>query len=323
MDTKYNPIETKDKEEYAPLNPRLMVQLAAPHTWPAAILPVMFTCVYAAVSTQHISILTLLILLIICVLMQSSVNTINDYYDYIKGSDTIKNQDDPTDAVLVYNNVSPRSVLTLALSFLFVALCLGIYIVSIAGWLPLIIGLVGAGIIILYSAGKTPISYLPVGEFVSGITMGILIPLACFQTLAGYIPPLLILLAIPYFCGIGLIMFTNNTCDINKDIESERRTLSILLGPKRAKSVYHTVLVFWIACIIVLVGIFFTAGLIIMPFMLLLVWPALQRLWANSFSSSTRIAAMAACLQVNIILGIFYVCAILMSGLAPMIITIF
>lgn len=323
MKTKNDFTSVSNTKAYASLTPRLVMQLAAPHTWPAAILPVVFACAYAAVTTQHLSVVAVVVLLAICVLMQSSVNTINDYYDYVKGSDTTTNQDDPTDAVLVYNNVSPRSALVTALLFLFVSLCLGVYVIFVAGWVPLAIGLIGAVIVILYSAGKTPISYLPLGEFVSGFTMGILMPLACFQVLTDTFSFLFVLLSLPYFCGIALIMFTNNACDIEKDKESGRKTLAILLGAERARSFYRATMLFWVGCVIVLVAIFFPTGLLMVLFMLLILWPIMQRLWSNPLTAPKRGEAMSACLFMNIIVGMFYVCAILFSGVSSVVLSLF
>ena len=205
---------------YGRLTPRMAWQLAAPHTWPAAILPVLVAAAAAAVTSFSISATMVCVLLVICVLMQSAVNTFNDYYDYVKGADSADDNVDPTDAVLVYNNVNPRAALALAVGFLAAAFLLGAYVIWIAGWIPLAIGAAGAVVVVLYSAGKTPISYLPIGELVSGFVMGGLIPLACYQALSGTFDLRALLWAVPTILGVGLIMFTNNTCDVEKDVES-------------------------------------------------------------------------------------------------------
>ena len=272
----------------------MAMQLAAPHTWPAAILPVLFATALAGIWHGSLSVTLVLSLLVICVLMQASVNTLNDYYDFVKGADNIENQLDPTDAVLVYNNVNPKSALKLA------------------------IGLVGAGIIVLYSAGKSPLSYLPVGEFVSGITMGGLIPLACYQALTGSFSWTVLLLSVPLVCGIGLIMFTNNTCDIEKDTAADRKTLSVLLGRERARAAYHGTIVVWMASIVVFSAVFFPAGLIVAPFMLIALYPAASALWKNPLTPATRLQAMPQCLNLNIALGAFYAAAILMGGVVQL-----
>ncbi|MCB7036966.1 prenyltransferase [Eggerthella sinensis] len=300
---------------YGPLTPRMALQLAAPHTWPAAILPVLAAVSAAAVTASAVSVLMACVLLVICVLMQAAVNTFNDYYDYVKGADSADDNVDPTDAVLVYNNVNPRAALALAIGFLVAAFALGVYVIWVAGWIPLAIGVVGAVIVVLYSAGKTPISYLPIGELVSGFVMGGLIPLACYQALTGVFDLRALLWAVPTILGVGLIMFTNNTCDVEKDVESGRRTLSVLLGRARARKLYHAVVYAWVLAIVVLVAVFFTNGLVVVPFMVLASYPLLKALLGNPLAPASRIGAMAQVCSVNIALGAFYAAAILASSM--------
>ena len=295
---------------YTPLTAKMALNLAAPHTWPAAIMPTL-VAVAAAAAAGPISVTMTLVLLAIVVLMQSSVNTFNDYYDYVKGSDSAEDNVDPSDAVLVYNDVNPRSALFLAIGFLVVAFLLGIYAVMKAGFAPLVIALVGAVFVVLYSAGKSPISYLPLGELVSGVVMGGLIPLAVYQVLTGVLDFRMLLLAIPTIIGVGLIMFTNNTCDIERDIPSGRKTLPVLLGRRNAVAWYRVALIVWICDIVLNVAIWYTPGLIIAPFMLLAAYPLVKALLANPFTPERRLQAMPQILSVNIVLGSFYAAAIL------------
>lgn len=306
--------DAETKSAYGRFTLRMAVQLAAPHTWPAAILPVLVATAAAAATTGAVSAVMACVLLVICVLMQASVNTFNDYYDYVKGADSADDNVDPTDAVLVYNNVNPRAALGLAVGFLVAAFGLGVYVIWQAGWIPLALGVVGAIIVVLYSAGKTPISYLPIGELVSGFVMGGLIPLACYQALTGAFDLRALLWAVPTVLGVGLIMFTNNTCDIEKDVESGRRTLSVLLGRDRARKLYHSVVAAWMISIVALVALFFTSGVIVVPFMLLASYPLVKALIANPLAPASRIGAMAQVCSLNIALGAFYAAALFASG---------
>lgn len=305
---------TASEGTYGRLTARMAVQLAAPHTWPAAILPALVAVAAAAVTAPTVSVVMACVLLVICVLMQAAVNTFNDYYDYVKGTDSADDNVDPTDAVLVYNNVNPRSALALAIGFLVVAFALGAYVIWVAGWIPLAIGIVGAAFVVLYSAGKTPLSYLPIGEVVSGGVMGGLIPLACYQALTGVFDLRALLWAVPTIIGVGLIMLTNNTCDVEKDVAAGRRTLSVLLGREKARSLYHAAVFAWIAAIVVLVAGFFTNGLVVVPFMLLAAYPLVNALLKNPLVPASRIGAMAQICGVNVTLGAFYAAAILASS---------
>lgn len=302
------------RPDYGRFTPLMALQIAAPHTWPAAILPALVAMACAAARGFALSPIMTIVLLAICVLMQSAVNTFNDYYDYVKGSDSADDNVDPTDAVLVYNNVDPRAALMLAIGFLVAAFFLGGYVIWRAGWIPLAIGVVGAIVVVLYSAGKTPISYLPIGEMVSGIVMGGLIPLACYQALTGVFDLLMLIWALPTIIGVGLIMFTNNTCDIEKDIDSGRKTLSVILGRTRARALYHGLVWLWLALIVAIVVIWYASGWIILVFMLAACIPLLKALLSNPLAPPARIGAMAQICSVNIALGAFYSAAILGSG---------
>ena len=216
------------------LTPIMALILAAPHTWPAAIMPTLIA-ISAASNVCTLSISMCCTLLAIVILMQSAVNTFNDYYDYVKGTDSEDDNVDESDAVLVYNDIDPKEALRLAVGMLVVAFILGIYAVVRAGFVPLVIALVGALFVVLYSAGKSPISYLPLGEAVSGIVMGGLIPLAVYQVITNVLDFRMLFIAIPTIIGVGLIMLTNNTCDIERDIPANRKTLPVLLGREAAR----------------------------------------------------------------------------------------
>lgn len=298
---------------YERLTAKMALNLAAPHTWPAAIMPTLIA-VCAASLVSKVSVTMAVVLLVIVVLMQSAVNTFNDYYDYVKGTDSEEDNVDASDAVLVYNNVNPKSALALAIGMLAVAFALGVYAIVNAGIVPLVIALVGALFVVLYSAGKSPISYLPLGELVSGVVMGGLIPLAVYQVLTGVLDFTVLLWSVPTIIGIGLIMFTNNTCDIERDVPAGRRTLPVLLGRDKSVLLYKAFLVVWMADIALNLGVWFTAGLLIVPFMLLAAYPLLKALFANTFTAERRMQAMPQILSVNIVLGAFYAAGILASG---------
>ena len=296
------------------LTPLMAWELAAPHTWPAAILPCLVAVACAQATHGGVSVIMACVLLLICILMQSSVNTFNDYYDYVKGADSADDNVDPTDAVLVYNNVPPKQALALAVGFLVAAFALGAYVIWQAGWIPLAIGVVGALFVVLYSAGKTPISYLPLGEAVSGGVMGGLIPLACYQALTGELAWVMLLWAVPEIIGVGLIMLTNNTCDVEKDVDARRRTLPVLLGRARARRLYHGLVFAWMAAIAVLVAVFFPTGAIVLPFALLAAYPLVKALLKNPLVPASRIGAMAQVCGVNVALGAFYAAAVFASA---------
>ncbi len=311
----HRPTIQKPKNTYTTLSPSLAFQLAGPHTWVAAVTPILLAYTYTGiVYSGNINFFLALILLIISVAMQSAVNVLNDYFDFKKGTDSLENSsEDAFDAVLVYHNINPKTVLIFAIALLVVAGALGIYLVIITGWPLLVIGILGALAVVLYSAGRTPISYLPIGEFVSGIVMGGLITLASCYVLSGILDLRVLLISLPCIVGIGMILFTNNTCDIEKDILAHRKTLSVVLGRQTAMRTYRATIVFWLLIIIAIVGIFYAPG---MPFILLLVlaaFPTLRAILANPLNQKSRDGAMAQIITLNILFIAFYCIALLAS----------
>lgn len=293
----------------------------APQTLAPSIMAVLFSIVYTAISFSGIVNLTLaIVLFVICVLMQAAANTLNDYFDFKKGTDSLDNSStDEFDAVLVYNNLNPTHVLIFAIVQLVIAALLGCYIVYVAGFIPLVIGLVGAVVVVIYSAGHTPLSYLPIGEVVIGLVMGGLIPLACVFVLSGVLDWLLMLIAVPLMIGIGMILATNNTCDIEKDIEAKRSTLAVTLGRTTAVSLYKMVVIAWMVIILLIEACFYMPSLVFGILMVCAAFPVLRALLTNPLNQASRDGAMAQIVSLNVIFITFYCLALAMNGVVTFI----
>ena len=231
------------------LTAKLALQLAAPHTWIASIGPVLFGILFCKLERYPLSFLKSILLIFTCIFMQSSVNTFNDYVDYVKGNDSEKDYVEESDAVLIYNSINPKQVLILGIIYLILGAILGITACIQSGFLPLGIGCIGGIVILLYSGGPFPISYLPIGEIISGFVMGVLIPLGVAAVSDGKFHYEILLYALPLMIGIALIMMTNNGCDIEKDLQAKRYTLAVLLGRKNTKNLYHILIVVWLLLI--------------------------------------------------------------------------
>lgn len=302
--------------EYVTLSPKMMVQLAAPHTWVAAVAPVLVGVSIALSVQGSVSHELWIIMLVTCILMQSGVNILNDYMDFKKGADTLENQLDETDAVMVYNRVNPKHVLFYFFAVMVVALILGIYLVYRTSLVTLALGVFGAAIIVIYSAGKTPLSYLPLGELASGFTMGGIICLATAYVLTGQLDGMYLLLSLPLVFGIGLINMTNNTCDIEKDIEAKRNTLPVILGRKKALAWYHAFVIVIMASVVILPFVFhgfeghsgMYPVLVMFP---LLSFSVVKNLMTNPLILNTRGPAMGQVIMFNICCSVFYAMALM------------
>ena len=277
-------------------------------------MPVALGVSFCLASDIRVRVSLAICMLVISILMQAAVNTLNDYMDFKRGADTYDNQLDPNDAVLVYNNVNPRHVLGYFFVLMGVSLVLGVYVVVRSNLITLALGLIAALIIVLYSVGKTPLSYLPLGEVVSGVVMGGFIMVAVVNVLAGWIDGRCVLCTLPVVLSIGLINFTNNTCDIEKDIEAKRHTLSVSIGRSRARLLYTVVMCAIVLSVIVFVGVFFARGLIVCLFMVLALIPSFKALVNNPLVLRTRGAAMCGVVTFNVLVNVFYALAMVASS---------
>lgn len=302
-------------DKYSKLTPMMVLNLAAPHTWVASIFPPLLAVCVAVSQGFHISVSLAIVLLAISVLLQSAVNTVNDYFDYIKGADTASDNLEASDSVLVFNNVNPRSVLWTAIAFILLSLVLGIYCIYMSGPFCLLIAAIGIIVVALYSGGKTPISYLPIGESVSGFVMGGLITYACFNVLTLETSPWILVVSIPLIIDTALIMLTNNASDIEKDIVAKRRTLPVLLGRDKSKVLYQVLVVLSYVAIFAICLTWFTPSLVFYPFLLLTTLPIASRLMRMDLRPESRIFAMGQICSFNVAMGAIYCLMVLGSGI--------
>lgn len=129
---------------------------------------------------------------------------------------------------------------------------LGLYLVYLTDIIILILGGLCFLCGILYTYGPIPISRQPLGEIISGIFYGLLIPFIIlyinmpegtyltlklgFETIniSLNVMPIItvILLSIIPVCTTANIMLANNICDLERDIQVKRYTLPYYLGNK-------------------------------------------------------------------------------------------
>lgn len=288
-----------------------LLLLAAPHTWAAAVVPSLLSSVLAYADTKRLDLPMAALVLLACILMQSAANALNDYNDFLKGTDTVENSPDRRDAVIVYG-LSPKTALTAGLAFLLAAAAIGAYICAARGPAPLLIGLLGAAALAWYVSGSRPASYLPVGELLSGFVMGALIPLAGYCAQTGRLRLSLLPETLPVVLGIALIMLTNNGCDTARDSTAGRRTLPCLLGERRTRRLYRWALALWAASpVLIMLAKGAPAGAAVSTAGIALLSGALARQFRLSLGPVARAAAMRGIVRLNALIGLVYGLALL------------
>ena len=226
---------------YKPFTTKAALELANPPTLVASTISVLVGGAAAvALSPEVLQVSPLrsvgiwVLMFITSVLMQAAVNTFNDYADFNTGLDTAETILDETDASIVYNEINPKSARNFGIALLACAAIFGLVVVLLTGWPLLIVGLSAAFVVVWYSIGPKPISYLPLGEVMAGVVLGGLIVCATYYAMTQTFSPILLAVGVPPTITIALIMQTNNTCDIERDIAAGRRTLPVLIGRERS-----------------------------------------------------------------------------------------
>lgn len=157
------------------------------------------------------------------------------------------------------------------------------------GWAVFWLGLLCYVVGVFYAGGPKPLSSLPLGELLSGLTMGYVIFLIClyinssqnfvwsFANLATTF-----LIALPNTLLIANLMLANNTCDLEEDEANHRYTIVHYIGKKAALIWWTTALILAFVAIVVAVilGLLSPIMLLILliaPLMIKFARPYLQK----------------------------------------------
>lgn len=211
------------------------------------------TAIALAVDHETIHFGLFFAMLVASMLIQAATNMFNEYYDFKRGLDNENSVG--IGGTIVRHGVSPKTIMTIALSFYAIAMLLGFYICAMSSWWLVAVGLVCMLIGFLYTGGPYPIAYSPFGEIVSGAVMGMGIVLIAFFIQTGEVTLDAVLISVPSMILVGAIMLSNNIRDIVGDTEGGRKTMAILVGRDKAITIlaaFFIISYIWIVSLIVL-----------------------------------------------------------------------
>lgn len=159
--------------------------------------------------------------------LHSSVDLLNDYFDFKRGIDmrTKKTKFSGGTGVLPEGLLSPKSVYLAGIIFLFMGLMVGGVFVILKGYIIGVILSFAAISIILYS---TKLVNLGLGELFVGIK-GTLIVVGTFYVQTSLISMESVGLGVVTGLLSSMVLFVNSIPDIKADREGGRKTLAILL----------------------------------------------------------------------------------------------
>lgn len=210
-------------------NLKIFITAARPKTLGAAVSPIIIgTAMAFSMGNGHMG--SALACLFCALLIQIGTNFSNDYFDYVKGSDT-EERIGPT-RITQAGLVTPKCMVRNFVCVFGLAVLVGTYLVFRGGWPVFFIGLISITSGILYTGGPIPLGYVGLGDIFVMIFFGPVAVGGTFYVQALELPKEVILAGF----GPGLLatslLCINNLRDEPTDKKSGKKTLAVIFGPK-------------------------------------------------------------------------------------------
>jgi 1,4-dihydroxy-2-naphthoate octaprenyltransferase len=291
------------------MNFKIFAELIELKAKTASIFPFLLGLAYSLYHYQSVNLSALAIYFVAMFMFNCFVDIWDNYNDYHKAVDTDGYQKNTN--IIGRENLSMGLIKSLLAFFFFGSLILGIIVALMTGWAVFWLGLLCYAVGVFYAGGPKPLSSLPLGELLSGLTMGYVIFLIClyinssqnfvwsFANLATTF-----LIALPNTLLIANLMLANNTCDLEEDEANHRYTIVHYIGKKAALIWWTTALILAFVAIVVAVilGLLSPIMLLILliaPLMIKFARPYLQKqVKKETFISSVKILMVFQLVQV-------------------------
>ncbi|MHC5250182.1 1,4-dihydroxy-2-naphthoate polyprenyltransferase [Enterococcus sp. LJL90] len=209
----------------------------------ASILPFFIGLCYSWYNYHEVRVGYVVLYFIAMVIFNMAVDILDNYNDYHHATE-VHDYREKTN-IIGRENLSLKLVFNMMVTMIVISAVMGIVLAYYVGWPLFFMGLYCYLVGIFYSSGPKPLSSLPLGEFFSGFTMGMMISLICvylntsdvFQWNLATLGSIA-LIALPNTMWIANLMLANNICDLEEDEKNNRFTIVHYLGKKRALALF-------------------------------------------------------------------------------------
>lgn len=221
---------------------------ARPHTLPAAIVPVLVGSALAY-RADVMRIDALVWALTGALALQVAANFANDVSDARRGADSPDRVGPPR--MVALGVISARKMWVATWTTIGVALVAGVALTLIAGPLIILIGIISVLALLGYVGGPVPYGYRGLGEPFVFVFFGLVATVGSRFVHDMTAPAEAWLLAVPVGMLVTAILVANNYRDMETDRSASKRTLAVILGGKRTRWLYTTLIVIPFALILV------------------------------------------------------------------------
>ncbi len=219
---------------------RLWLVAARPRTLPAAVAPVLVGTALAG-TEDVFKPLRFAAALVGSIFIQIGTNLANDYSDARRGADS----EDRLGPVRVTAGglMPPRRVLVGTWVAFAIAVGAGSYLVAVAGWELLVVGVLSIAAGVLYTGGPRPYGYEGLGELFVFVFFGLVAVGGSYFVQTEDLRWEAVALGVPVGLLAAAILVVNNVRDIETDRRAGKRTLAVRLGRERAVAVFAGMLI--------------------------------------------------------------------------------
>jgi 1,4-dihydroxy-2-naphthoate octaprenyltransferase len=215
--------------------PRWRIWLAAarPRTLPAAVAPVLVGSALAG-HDGGFNAAAAALCLAFALLVQIGTNFANDYYDFVRGADTV-HRVGPTRAVAA-GLVAPRTMHRAMLLVFALAVLVGLGLLAHGGPWLIVVGVASIASGIGYTGGPYPLGYHGWGDVFVFLFFGLVAVMATYAVQAGHLSAA----SVPAAAAVGLlaanVLLVNNYRDLETDAVAGKRTLVVRFGRRWARA---------------------------------------------------------------------------------------
>ena len=214
--------------------PAQWLEGARPRTLPAAVAPVLVGS-GAAAAADGFSLGRAVLALVVALALQVGVNYANDYSDGIRGTD--EHRVGPLR--LVGSGVTaPTAVRAAALACFGIAAVAGTVLSALASWWLLLVGAAAIAAAWAYTGTSRPYGYRGLGEVSVFVFFGLVAVLGTTYVQAERLTWASLAGAVGCGALACAILVTNNLRDIPTDVDAGKRTLAVVLGDRRTRTLY-------------------------------------------------------------------------------------
>ncbi|WP_158605150.1 1,4-dihydroxy-2-naphthoate octaprenyltransferase [Hanamia caeni] len=222
---------------------RAWKEAVRPLSLTASLIPLLLGGAIAFYTIHTFNIILFLLTLIGGVMIQAGTNMINDWKDAERDNENVEGIRPFTGGsrMIQLGLVSRSDMGFFGFVLCIVSFLIGAYLVAVTGWglVPLIFYGLFAGLFYTGEKGKFSFINLAPGiaEFLIATTFGVMMTMGAFYVQTGFYSLQAFLISLPVAIFISNVLLINQFQDAASDMKSDKNTLVVRLGKRKAKNI--------------------------------------------------------------------------------------